>query len=231
MDVGAVVKAVSLDLNDQERGYEYAHWPYDMLLLYLHEALVNLSAPFKKYFISQKVVRVEPGDGWQKACDCESILSVPGESTEDGQQIIRRLRRYDDAASEKFMWSSNAPHCSGGKAYQMSGYVVNSADDSLFRVIPPVPRDEVKPHYVLAECFSVPSLEATETVPDSLVPLVKQWMLMRAYAVDSENNPVVVQLSETHRQTYFRMLEIQLTAMREITADDRVRAVQSASAQ
>lgn len=231
MRASAIIKAVSTDLNDQKQGYEYTTWPYEMLLQYLHEAVVQLAPLFQKFFISQKVVEIEPGDGWQKACDCERIVSVLGESTSDGQQIIRHLRRQNEEETAALVWNSRVD-CGGSSAdYAMTGYVISSADDALFRVIPPVPRGD-KPHYVLVNCFSVPASGESVDVPQTLVPMVKQWMLMRAYAVDSENNPVVVQLADTHRQIYFKQLEMALAAQTKDEADrGSVRAVQNAPAQ
>lgn len=231
MQAAAIIKAVSTDLNDQAYGHEYTTWPFEMLLQYLHEAVVQLAPLFQKFFISQKVVEVEPGDGWQRACDCERIVSVLGESSKDGKQIIRRLRRQTEEENEALVWHGRTVCGSGLSDYTMTGYVISSADDALFRVIPPVPRGD-KPHYVLVNCFSVPAVSAGMDVPQTLVPMVKQWMLMRAYAVDSENNPVVVQLSDTHRQTYFKQLEMALAAQAKDEADrGRDRAVQDAPAQ
>lgn len=231
MQATDIIRAVSTDLNDQEPGYEYTTWPYEMLLQYLYEAVVQLAPLFQKFFISQKVVEIEPGDGWQKACDCERIVSVLGESTQDGQQIIRHLRRQSEEETDALVWNGRAV-CSGNTgAYTMTGYVISDADDALFRVIPPVPRGD-KPHYVLVNCFSVPASSANLDVPQMLVPMVKQWMLARAYAVDSENNPVVVQLADTHRQIYFKQLEMALAAQAKDEADrGRVRTVQNTPAQ
>ena len=38
--------------------------------------------------------------------------------------------------------------------------------------------------------------------------LVKQWMLYRALAIDSENNATITKLAEQHKQTYFDLLKL-----------------------
>lgn len=232
MIASAVIAAVSQDLNDQEPGYEYTTWSYDMLQRYLQEAVIQLSSYFRKYFVTQKVVQVESGGDWQSVCDCESIIKILGESTSDGQHIIRRLRYLREEAESRLIWNGGKVACSGhSDNYAMTGYVINDADDSLFRVVPPVPIGST-PHYVKVECVSTPHVTDDYDVPQRLLPMVKQWMLMRAYAVDSENNPVVVQLSETHRQTFFRLLELGIAALaKEEVERDSLRVVQNSPAQ
>lgn len=220
MDVNRIIAAVSQDLNDQESGNEFIQWPYDMLLLYLHEAVTQIAPYFKKYFTTQQVVEIEQGDIWQRACSCESVLDVLGEVTADGKQILRRLRRYGEDELVAVMWGDNNGGCPvSHRDYTMDGYVINDVDDSMFRVTPPVPRGDKK-HYVLINCYSLPDINSLTDVPDMFVPMVKQWMLARAYAVDSENNPVIVQLSERHAQLFFKMLDSQKALAEQEKKDD-----------
>lgn len=215
MNAGEIVRQVSFDLNDQEVGYEYVVWPQHMLMAYLHEALMNLSQEFKHLYTVRKVVKVELGGDWQRACDCDVIERVIGEVTEDGKHVIRQLVKLTD--TEEYTWDGNTGACPlrSPADYKMYGYQLSDVDDSAFRILPPLPRGG-KPHYVLLECFSgVPTVNEATNVPWQMVAMVKQWMLGRALAVDSENNQTAAQISANHFELYDRLLKQEL-ARREL---------------
>lgn len=214
MKSGDIIREVSRDLNDQETGYEYTTWPKEQLRSYLYEAITQLAVLFRKLFLVQHVVRVKPGGLWQKACICEQIIRIVGEVTEDGEQLIRYLSNVTD--DTRLVWAGGIERCPVGEAhgkYEMTGYSINNVDESMFKVYPPIPRGE-EDHFILVECFDSPSGAPDDfNVPTRLVALVKQWMLYRAYAVDSENNPTVIQISNMHRETYMKLLEMELAAL------------------
>lgn len=218
MRAGVLIQEVSRDLNDQEPGYEYLTWPKEQLRSYLLEAVTQLAVLFRKLFLVQRVVQVKPGGLWQKASCCDQILRVVGEVTEDGEQLLRYLSNVTD--DTRSVWPGAVTRCpQNPDSYEMTGYSINNLDDSLFKVYPPVPRGG-QPHYVLVECLDSPSSVADDyDIPMRLVALVKQWMLARAYAVDSENNQAVMQISENHKQTYFRLLDLELAAAKREEAE------------
>lgn len=228
MKVSNVIREVSLDLNDQEPGYEYTHWTYEQLKTYLAEALLMVSERFSDKFVQHKVVKLSPGEVWQKACDCERIERVLGEVTEDGEHIIRRLSRVED--DETNTWSGPASQCHMGG--DLTGYSISSTVDTLFRVYPGVSRTDRKEHYVLVECYVEPDGYDDDTnIPATLVSIVKQWMLYRALSMDSENNPAITQLAASHRDTYFKLVEAEMARkLLEENADGRVRAVSNNAA-
>lgn len=218
MRAGVLIQEVSRDLNDQEPGYEYLTWPKEQLRSYLLEAVTQLAVLFRKLFLVQRVVQVKPGGLWQKASCCDQILRVVGEVTEDGEQLLRYLSNVTD--DTRSVWPGAVTRCpQNPDSYEMTGYSINNLDDSLFKVYPPVPRGG-QPHYVLVGCLDSPSSVADDyDIPMRLVALVKQWMLARAYAVDSENNQAVMQISENHKQTYFRLLDLELAAAKREEAE------------
>ena len=60
--------------------------------------------------------------------------------------------------------------------------------------------------------------------------MVKQWMLYRALSVDSENNPTITELANTHQKTYFNLMKALLEAEeREKMLYDDLRAVQKSA--
>lgn len=227
MIASSVIAEVSHDLNDQVPGYEYTRWSVEQLHSYLREALVAVGHQFQKEFVGMVIVELEPGGDWQKACDCSSIVRIVGESTKSGK-LRRYLRKIADVEAD--LWTGDISHCPArGKDYAIDGYSISVVDDSLFRVYPPVPPNVTK--YVLVECFKEPDGYSLDTdVPEKLVVMVKQWMLYRALSVDSENNPTITELANTHQKTYFNLMKALLEAEeREKMLYDDLRAVQKSA--
>lgn len=224
MNGADIIREVSLDLNDQEPGYEYTRWPVAQLQSYLREALLHVGKRMQDWFVERVVLEVQPGADWQKGCQCDEIIRIVGESTKDGR-LIRSLRRLED--DEANTWPSNPFRCQRtGKAYVMESYSINAVDDSLFRVFPPVAYGDVK--YVIAECYVEPTGDLTKTVNSEAVAIVKQWMLYRALSIDSENNPNILALAKQHQQTFFDLLNLAIqTDMIEKAKDGSLRSVQN----
>lgn len=220
MKSGDIIREVSQDLNDQEPGYEYTTWPKEQLRSYLYEVTTQLAVLFRKLFLVRRVVRVKAGGLWQRACECEQIIRIVGEVTEDGEQLINYLSNVAD--DTRLMWAGGIERCpvaSMHGKYTMTGYSISNVDGATFKVYPPIPRGEAD-HFVLVECFDSPDEVPDDfNIPTRLVALVKQWMLMRAYAVDSENNQLIVQISENHKATYNRLLELELAALQREEAE------------
>lgn len=203
---GDIIREVSLDLNDQEPGYEYTRWTRDQLQTYLREALFEVSSRFKSWFLQTVTVRVEPGAGWQKACDCSEIVRLLGEADSSGRILNFLSKQADDV---DLVWSGAPDPCAANaRYYRMRRYSISSTDDAYFRVYPPVPAGLTR--YVLVECFKRPDGDMHDDVPDTAVAMVKQWMLYRALSVDSENNTTITQLATTHKDTFFKLAEAAL---------------------
>lgn len=205
MNGGELIREVSLDLNDQEPGHEYIRWTVPQLQSYMREVLLELGEYFGDWFLHRLVVPVSPGADWQSACSCTEIIRIVGESTKSGQ-LKRHLYRSMDI--DENTWAGDVwGACAFAGKYAMQGYSISSTDESLFRVYPPVPPGEGQ-HYVLVECYAQPSGDLADTIPTRAVALVKQWMLYRALAIDSENNATITKLAEQHKQTYFDLLKL-----------------------
>lgn len=207
MNVAEIIRAVSFDLNDQEPGYEYTQWSYQMLKHYLLEALIDLSQTFYKFFITRHVIQVETGGAWQRACcGCDSILRVLGETNADGTEIKSTLIRMTDNPDNDWPTSTSAICERNPDNYQMIGYSISNTDDKYFRVFPP-PNDG-KTHYVAIECYShIHDIEDNTEVFWRFIPIVKEWMLGRAYMVDGENNPAIFQLGRQHIKMYDMLIK------------------------
>lgn len=224
MEVGAIIKQVSLDLNDQVDGYEYTRWSQEQLLSYVREAVIDASVMLKHLFYKQVLVKVEQAAVWQKPCDCTEIIRVIGEADETGR-IVRMLLPMQD--NDAGMFGNELSRCVTTKLseYAMSRYSLYAPDHAFFRVYPPVPVGVDK--WVMLECFVRPIVEDMGfNVPDELVTLVKHWVIYRALMVDSENNATVTEVAMNHFKVHQELFKGLMALRARETADDSVRAVQ-----
>lgn len=215
MNTRTIIRQVSLDLNDQEPGYEYTRWTYDQLASYLQEALNHLYNSLKYLFTAKVVVPLEYGDVWQDACQCEDIQRVLGMTNAEGTRILKRLRRRTD--DDSIVWSSErSAKCSYGKKYEAESYMINATDGRSFMVFPPVPPSAPR-QYALIECYVPPEVTDERDVPFEVVAAAKQWMLYRAMMIDSENNATIAEIGLKHRETYFSLVQdlVQTRALEE----------------
>ena len=200
-----IIRQVSLDLNDQESGYEYTHWTYDQLASYLQEALDYVYGALKYLFAAKVVVPLEYGDVWQSACQCDDIQRVLGTTNAEGTRILKRLRKRTD--DDTILWRSpTADICARGRAYEPESYMINATDHRSFMVFPPVPATAPR-QYVLIECYMPPEVHSDEDMPFEVIGAVKQWMLYRAMMIDSENNAAIAEIGLKHRETFFKLVE------------------------
>lgn len=214
MKIEQLVHDVSVDLNDQARGYEYLHWTEDQLASYAIEALGWILDRDKLHLFTgqcrQKlthtvVVKIEPGMGWTKACGCYKLIRVLGECDAHGH-VIRRLRNLTDDDNLSWFGDQYAKCSRYYSSYRMDGAIVSDYDDDMLRVTPPVLHGMER--FVLVECRRCPcDVTDLDDIPNVLVGMVKQWMLYRALAVENENNPVFVQMAEGHKTTFFTLYD------------------------
>lgn len=207
MLVPDLVKSVSLDLNDQEPGNEYIHWPYEQLRHYLFEAMQQISQVAHKFFIERKIVEVKGGATWQRACcDCDQIIRVIGETDADGN-LLHTLRRIQDNPDNEWPVELSSMCLVTDETYEMEGYSISNVDDTYFQVIPAVPAGSVR--YVMLECFvGVHNITDEYDVSWRFVHLVRMWMLGRAYMMDSENTQAVFQLGTQYMKLWETELQL-----------------------
>lgn len=90
--------------------------------------------------------------------------------------------------------------------------------------------------YVLVQCYTMPTGRSlSESVPDEMVAIVKQWMLYRALIMDSENSPTISTIAGTHLTTHDNLLKRAVDRREKEKAErerdaDNLRAVQNQTA-
>lgn len=206
MLVPDLILSVSMDLNDQEPGNEYIHWPYEQLRHYLFEAMQQICQVAHKLFTERKIVTVQGGAVWQRACcECDQIIRVIGETDANGN-LLHTLRRIQDNPDNA--WPVSIPDLCPvtDETYEMEGYSISNIDDTYFQVIPAVPAGSTR--YVMLECFvGVHEITDNYNVLWRFVAMVKMWMLARAYMMDSENTQGVFQLGERYMALWAQMFQ------------------------
>lgn len=212
MLVSDVIQSVSFDLNDQETGNEYIHWPYEQLRHYLFEAMQQICQVAHKLFIQRKIVKVVSGATWQKACcDCDQIIRIIGETDSEGN-LLHTLRRVQDNPDNEWPVALSDMCPVTDDTYEMEGYSISSIDDTYFQVIPAVPEGSTR--YIMLECFvGVHEITDKYDVPWRFVTMVKMWMLARAYMMDSENTQAVFDLGIKYMAIWDRQYQILAASM------------------
>ncbi len=174
MVMSEVIREISLDLNDQEMGYEYTRWTIDQLKNYVQEGLSIIGRPLKSLFSADFIIEIDPGAGWQVACDCTVIERIVGETDSYGN-VIQYLSRSLD--KEENTWAGRPQRCiNNPNAYRMIGYTVSEDDQNEFRIYPPAPPGIKR--YVWVKCFKAPtSFSFDDDIPGEVVPIIKQCLI------------------------------------------------------
>lgn len=237
MHINQLILEVSRDLNDQVPGSEYLRWPYEQLLSYYEEVLLELAEAAKWLFTRTVVVPLEPCTTWQYTCDCTHIYRVYGECTKDGDLLNVAQETSDD---DIYLWpngefSNRCDTINRTRSTKFTSYKINRVSDDQFSVSPPVsPTDS--PRYALVECYGKPnSSDESFSIPDEFIKPIKQWMLYRALIIDAENNDAIREIAKTHLQVYQSCLAAFIAKEKELeekrNGNNSARTVQNGASQ
>lgn len=196
-----VITEVSADLNDQEPGHEFARWSKDLLRAYLREAVSQISTVLSSWFTETVIVKLTPGVGWQKACDCSKIKRILGVCDKDGT-VYRYLYRMSD--DDMNIWAGPIRRCPVKGDVEMISYSINASTRDTFKIYPAVPNKGT--YYVLVECTKTTDGADTATISEDAEAIVKQWMLYRALSMDEENNQSIAAIAANHYKAFNDLL-------------------------
>ena len=196
-----VITEVSADLNDQEPGYEFARWSKDLLRAYFREAVSQISTVLSSWFVDTEIVKLTPGTGWQKTCNCYKIKRILGVCDKDGT-VFRNLYRMSD--DDMNVWAGPLRRCPVKGDEEMLSYSINASTRDTFKILPAVPNKGT--HYVLVECSKSPDGSDTSNVSEDSIAIIKQWMLYRALSMDSENNQSIAAIAANHYKAFNDLL-------------------------
>ena len=198
-----LVKQVSIDLNDYAAGHEFTTWTEEQLSAYIIEGLQVAFTFRPELFMRSVVVELTAGNSVQRPCDCTKIRRVYGICTKEGRLLYGIRKRK---ASDKLQWyGATCPV--NPKNYKARDYYIDSEGDTLF-IEPPPPVGQKT--YALVECAHAPTADDGADIPVELQAPAIQWALYRAKMVDGENNATIYQVANSHKQTCFDLLKVQL---------------------
>jgi len=206
MDAADLLKACAFELNDLEPGHEYTRFPQDELIEYLNEGLAQLAV--LKPTLFRTIITLPLGAGAQQ--------KVP-ENVESIEDLTFNLNA-DDSLGPAILPGNYALERTYGKGvcpsagdYVVRSYIALPTTGAFFFVDPPVPPGQTI--RVQAVVTVAPQVITTANTPVDLPnasPLtyrnhLKDWMLYRAFAKDTESQTSAT-LSQAHFKAFYTAL-------------------------
>lgn len=209
------VETVSIQLNDQEKGFEYTRWPLTQLIEYANEALIQVSLHRPDAFTTVTNVQLQPGVQQSLPAGVTGLASVL--SNNDPQNPLAVMR--DDIGLVRTFNKKLCNYeldCSGNVVYKISSYSYDPRTPGYFYVSPPVPAGmNPAPSLPISAVTSPPTLDSTSwfnniPVDTKYYNAILAWMLSKAYEVDTESETSFRQM-QYQRNEFYRMLGIKYT--------------------
>lgn len=203
MPIGSLIDQVSGELNDFAPGNKFTVWSREQIRAFLGEGLVLVYGKRPELFVEEKIIKVEPCVAVQDICDCSSVRTVLGQSTEGGR-IIKTLRRL--SSKDSLRWPGKSCFVDADN-FRLKSYSIDGRTARL-RFYPQVPAGVDV--WVLIECSVKPIdfSDGAEYEPDMEVAAV-QWALWKAKMIDAENNATVFSVAQAHHESFWRILDEQ----------------------
>lgn len=210
-----LVKQVSIDLNDYAAGHEYTTWTYEQLAAYVLDGLQVAFTFRPDLFLHTVVIELEPANSVQRPCNCTQIRRVYGISTKDGRVLYGIRKRK---SSDNLQWYGKTCPVDP-KHWKARDYYIDAEGD-VFYIEPAPPVGQTT--YALIECAQAPTMEDLDNgfeMPTELQSATIQWALFRAKMVDAENNTTIFNVANFHKQTFFQLLQVQVSMKDAIEID------------
>lgn len=188
-------------------GQNFVRWGKEDLLHYAKDALSNLYTLYPKKFTTVQEIELAPGK-IQKLPDGLTLLSKVLGAHTNGDAIASIASPTHTRLADVFSHECGKTnqYSTAAKDYTLNGYELETSADNIFYVSPPVPKTE-DPVMVTVLCSKVPSTDFsfTDIVPSWAHSLLLEWMLYRAFIVDSESQTDVAN-AELHHKNFFSLL-------------------------
>lgn len=183
-----VAEEISRYLVDQEEDYEFTHWTEVDILDYCRDAARIVAMNLKASFTTNKVMDLKPGSLQTLPAGCSEFVSVVGNVDKYGV-LIDTVGRTSFRAQQTL----HRPLCvrsDAGPGYRVSSWQFDVSNLSAFYLQPPVPAG-IKARIMIA-CYGIPTIRSLDDelpIPDSLIPILKEFILYYAYGRDTESVP------------------------------------------
>ena len=195
--VQQVIYAASVQLSDQRPRQEYTRWTKAMLVQYLNDAMAEISSIRPEAFALRQWVTLVPG----------YIQTVPGptDAVPQGTMSFVKIEQNADGTmayegdTELLKAMGTTPpklvrlryDADGNVLFNVRSYSIDSTDPKTYYVSPAVPigvQVSVLGSFVCNPwVYSVQNLGETVDVAPGIFNLAQDYMLGRAYEIDSES--------------------------------------------
>lgn len=199
MNLAGLLTNISEDLNDPGS----VTWSRGQLARWFNEGRCTAFTLSPGSFAQTKVYKLEPGTE-QELCDCDVLHQILGLTDASGA-VVTPMTRADSGISSKWTKKACAGRPASGRSFSFDPDV-----GSRFSVFPPVlPGEDV---WVKVICYNRPDdLDETSDVPEcSVSTAAMQWVLFRAFMMDSEV-ATSVNTAQVHAKMFFDLLKIKYT--------------------
>lgn len=187
---------IGLDLNDIDQSGAHTTWTEDKLVADVSDALALIAASMPYSVNTEEItIKLVPCSITQDVTDGRRILSVIGQCDRHGR-IINYLPK--GGASDFGAWPKR---CSNKSGRQLSSYSI-TAGGTLSVFPAPVAGADTYLRVIVAKKFS-----KGDSVPASLRPAVKEWVLYKCLQVDNDGTEVASSVAAGHYKRFFDIIQ------------------------
>lgn len=205
---GTLFQSVGYELNDLEPGYEHTRWTVDELAEYLTGAIAQVAALKPTLFSSFVELTLAPGSIQSVPPDYTELVDVTLNINADGSEGMPITKASFSAAR-----ALGRPACSVFRdGYEVRSYTTHPDNDTYFYVEPAVPvqspMPKVRALVQLAPNVITSGTDAVimaNTTPETYREALKDWMLYRAFAKDTESTDSF-QKSQAHYKAFMQFV-------------------------
>jgi len=217
-----LITAVSSALQDQRHRAQFTRWTQVMLVDYLNAAMNEIAAIRPEAFALRQKFTLDPG--MVQAVPDEASAFVRIENNADGSTCyeadVEILKAYGQrpAANRRVHYDE-----AGNVVFAVKSFSIDPLDPKTFYVDPPVPAGvtaEVTATFVMNPVqYSVNDIEAPIDVVPTVYNLAYDFMLGRAWEIDTESQQAMANSVKHYKQFYqfFGMEYKQASAFRSST--------------
>lgn len=206
---GTLFRSVGYELNDLEPGNEHVRWTPAELATYLTEAISIVASLKPTLFYSYVPMQLAVGAVQTMPGMYAELVDIPYNLNADGTPGERIVAASFSVA--RALGRPSSPRTRDGQ-YVVRSFTVHPENDTFFYVDPAVPPVVPMPHVMLLVQLAPNVVTAatdevvmSNTVPELYQAALKDWMLYRAFAKDSESSDSF-QKSQAHYNAFVKFV-------------------------
>lgn len=201
-------RSVGYELNDLEPGYEHTRWTVEELAEYLTGAIAQLAALRPTLFTAFVDITLAAGAVQSVPADYTELVDITLNINADGSEGTPITKASFSAAR-----ALGRPACANARdGYEVRSFTTHPDNDTFFYVDPPAPLQSPMPKVralvrLAPNVITLPtdSVVMVNTTPETYREALKDWMLYRAFAKDTESTDSF-QKSQAHYKAFMQFV-------------------------